>query len=168
MALNMTFNFGEMAKFQKTLRQMGNLPQKVVNKAANAGATVAGDAVKAAAPIGKTGRLSKGFKKTAEKSKVKGRKVYHYAMSDKKNKFFQKPIPANPEHPGKRKSKYPWAYYPASIEYGFLTRSGGNGISYVPGTHFARNAAEKARPRVERAAVRTLVSEMEKVWQKKR
>lgn len=169
MAANVKFDFREMVKFQLALKRVGELPQKVVNKAAGKGATVAGRAVRAAAPKGKTKQLSKGFKRKPERSRTKGKKVYNYAMDPGKNEIFQKPIPANPAHPGKRnpKSKDDHAYYPSSVEYGFLTRSTGGGLSYVPGQHFVRNAAEKARPQVEKTVINTMITELEKEWQKK-
>ena len=167
--MDMSFNFKEIDQFQKALDRVGKLPQKVVSKAASAGADVSGNAVKAAAPIGKTGRLSKGFKKYSERSRTRGKKVYGYGMSDSKSKTkqFQKDIPANPDHPGKRRTNWKHAYYPSSVEYGFLTRSTGNGLKYVQGQHFVRKASEAARPQVESTIIKTAIAELEKEWQKK-
>lgn len=167
MALEVKFDFTDSIRFQANLLRLGKLPQKVVNKAAGKGATVAGKAVRAAAPRGKTKQLSKGFKRKPERTKVKGRKAYYYAMDEAKNDIFQKPIPANPSHPGSRKKNWKHAYYPASIEYGFLTRSKGGGMEYVKGTHFARDAAERVRPQVNRIVIKTLTDELDKEWRKK-
>ena len=162
------FDFSELYKFELTLRKVGDLPQKVVTRAAGRGATVAGKAIRAAAPRGKTKQLSKGFKRSPERSRTKGKKVYHYAMNPAKNDVFQKPIPApGAKHPGDRKANWNHAYYPASVEYGFLTRSKGGGLEYVRGQHFARDAAEEARPAVNRTIISTLTTELEKEWLKK-
>lgn len=161
--MNIKFDFSEMAQLQKTLDRVGELPRKVVNKAAGKGATVAGRAIRAAAPKGRTKQLSKGFKRKPEKSKELGKKVFDYAMDSEKNDIFQKPI----KNPGIAGGKRPHAYYPNSVEYGFLTRSKGSGLSYVPGRHFAKKAAEGARPQVESTVIKTAISELEKEWQKK-
>lgn len=161
----MSFDFGDMVEFQKNLKRVGDLPQKVVSRAAGKGATVAGRAIRAAAPKGKTKQLSKGFKRYRERTKLKGKKVYYYAMDDAKNEIFQKAIPAkSAKHPGERKSKWDHAYYPASVEYGFLTRSKGGGLSYVEGQHFVRDSAESVRLQVERTITQVLTAELDKVW----
>lgn len=161
--MNIKFDFSEMAQLQKTLERVGEMPRKVVNKAAGKGATVAGRAIRAAAPKGRTRQLSKGFKRKPEKSKELGKKVLDYAMDSAKNDIFQKPI----KNPGIAGGKRPHAYYPNSVEYGFLTRSTGNGLRYVQGQHFVRKAAEAARPQVESTIIKTAISELEKEWQKK-
>ncbi len=161
------FDLRDVARFEAALLRAGELPRKVVTKAAGKGATVAGKAISAAAPRGKTKQLSKGFKRRAEKSRLKGKKVYYYAMDSAKNDIFQKPIPApGTEHPGTRRTKWSHAYYPASIEYGFLTRSKGGGLSYVQGTHFVRKAAEQVKPKVNKVIIQTLTAELEKEWTK--
>lgn len=161
--MNVTFDFKEMVQLQAALVRVGELPQKVVNKAAGKGATVAGRAIRSAAPKGKTKQLSKGFKRKPEKSKEPGKKVFSYAMDSGKNDIFQKPIKNSGVAGGKR----PHAYYPNSVEYGFLTRSTGGGLRYVPGQHFVRKAAEDARPQVERTVIKTAITELEKEWKKK-
>lgn len=166
MALECKFDFSDTIRFQAALHRVEKIPQKAVNKAAGKGATIAGKAIRAAAPRGDTNQLRKGFKRKAERTRVKGRKVYYYAMDEGKNDIFQKPIPANPGNPGARKSDWKHAYYPASIEYGFLTRSQGGGITYVKGTHFARDSAEQVRPQVNRTVIRVLTEELNKEWRK--
>lgn len=161
--MDMSFNFKEMEQFQKALDRVGEMPRKVVNKAAGKGATVAGRAIRAAAPKGKTRQLSKGFKRKPERSKPLGKKVFSYAMDSAKNDIFQKPI----KNPGVAGGKRPHAYYPNSVEYGFLTRSTGGGIRYVRGQHFVRKAAESARPQVESTVIKTAIAELEQEWKKK-
>lgn len=160
------FDFREMSRLTAALDRVEKIPQKIVTKAASKGAKIAGDAVKAAAPVGKTGQLRKGFKRYAEKG-YQGKKVYQYAIDENKNDIFQKEIPApETKHPGRRRTNWDHAYYPASIEYGFLTRSTGGGMSYVPGKHFARDAAEAVRPQVQSTIIRYMTQELEKEWQK--
>lgn len=125
--MDMSFDFKEMVQFQKTLDRVGEMPRKVVNKAAGKGATVAGRAIRAAAPRGKTGQLKKGFKRKKERTKVASKAVYDYAMDSAKNDLFQKPIKRPGIYGGKHKY---WGYYPNSVEYGFLTRAKGGGLTY--------------------------------------
>lgn len=159
----MEFDARDLKRFEAALGKMEKLSQRVVNKAAGKGATIMGRAVRAAAPRGKTKQLSKGFKRYSEKSR-RGKKVFGYAMDPAKNEIFQKPI-KNPGEAGG--AKHPYAYYPASVEYGFLTRSKGGGLRYVPGQHFVRDAAEVSKPVAERVIMKTLADEMEKEWKKK-
>ena len=75
--------------------------------------------------------------------------------------MLQKPI----QHPGKYGGKNPKAYYPSSIEYGFLTWSKDGGIRYVPGQHFMRNAAEEAEHQATNVMIDTLDKELNKLCQ---
>ncbi len=157
-------DFTEMWRLQAALNRLGNLPQKVVNRAAGKGATVAGRAIRAAAPVGKTGQLRRGFVRKPERSKTKGKKVYDYSMDPAKNDIFQKPI-KNPGALGGK--KYDHAYYPSSVEYGFLARAKGGGVYHVPGQHFVRKAAESSSAAVQRVIIDTMMTEIEKEWRKK-
>lgn len=122
--MDLNLDFSEMLRLQTSIKRLGDLPKKVVNKAAGKGATVAGRAIRAAAPVGKTGQLKKGFKRKKEKSKVASKAVYDYAMDSAKNDIFQKPI----KNPGVLGGKHKgWGYYPNSVEYGFLARARGGG-----------------------------------------
>ena len=156
-------DFRDSVKLQAAIKRLGELPRKVVNKAAGKGATVAGRASRAAAPKGKTGQLKKGFKRKPEKSRTAGKKVYDYMMDPAKNDIFQKPI----KNPGELGGKNDHAYYPASVEYGFLARAPGGGVQYVPGQHFIRQAAASAEPALKKAIIDTMVTELEKEWAKK-
>lgn len=76
---------------------------------------------------------------------------------------------------GKYGGKKNPAYYPASVEFGFLTSAGG-GLAYKPGkfsvkhvegTHFARNAASAAAPAAAQTMKKVLLEELEKEWAKR-
>lgn len=161
--MNIKFDFSEMAQLQKMLDRVGDVPRKVVNKAAGKGATVVGRAIRKRTPKGRTKQLSKGFVRKPEKSKTLGKKVFDYSMDPAKKDIFQKPI----KNPGVAGGKRPHAYYPNSIEYGFLTRGIGDYLGYVPGDHFVQRAAEISQPQVESTIIKTAIAELEKEWQKK-
>ena len=166
-----TFDFKDILLFEATCKTIGEkTAMKAAKKAAQKGSTVVGTAIRKAAPKGKTGQLRKGFKKKAERSSLKGKFVYDYAMDSAKNEIFQKPI----QHPGVLGGKNKHAYYPSSIEYGFLARAPGGGYKFtagekrpaqkVEGTHFTRNAAEQAAPAATAVIKKVLNEELTKAW----
>lgn len=145
---------------------------KAARKAAQKGSNVVGKAIRSAAPVGETGQLKRGFKKKREKSAKKGKFVYDYAMDSAKNDIFQKPI----KNPGVLGGKNQTAYYPASIEYGFLVKAPGGGYTYkqgekrpsrkVEGQYFTRDAANAAEPAAVETMKRVLNEELDKEWAK--
>lgn len=144
------------------LGSLEDVPKRCVSRAAGKGATVVRRAIRIEAPVD-TGELRRGIVRTGERSRRKGKKVYDIMMDPGKNDIFQKPI----INPGVAGGKSPKGYYPASMEYGFLTRSKGGGLSYVPGYHFMRKATEQSASTAASAMVDTLNKEIDKVWQKK-
>lgn len=161
MAMNMKFNFKEMVQFQKALNRVEKVPQRAVTKAAGKGATVVRKAVRGAVPVD-TGQLKRGIIRKGERSRAKGKKVYDLMFDPAKNDIFQKSI----KQPGVAGGKSPHGYYPASMEYGFLTRSKGGGLSYVPGYHFMRDAAQDATAPARQAIIKAFIAELEKAWSK--
>ena len=145
----------------KALDKMGKSPQKAVTRAASKAITPIKRAVKyGTVPVGETGYLKKAITRRAEKSRAKGKKVYEVTFDKAYNDVLQKPI----KNPGEAGGKNDKAYYPASQEYGFLTRSKGGGISYVPGLHFMKAGAEKASPEATKIMTETLEKELDKLW----
>lgn len=167
-----TFDFKDIRLFEATCKTIGEKTAlKAAKKAAQKGSTVVGTAIRKAAPKGKTGQLKKGFsKKQSERSSLRGKFVFYYAMDSAKNEIFQKPI----QHPGVLGGKNKHAYYPSSIEYGFLARAPGGGYKFtagekrpaqkVEGTHFTRKAAEQAAPAATAVMKKVLNEELTKAW----
>ena len=170
-----TFDYSDVRKFEKSLTRLGEKTTlKAVNKAAQKGSNIVGKAIRAAAPKGETGELRHGFKKKKEHSSVRGKAVYQYAMDPAKNEIFQKPVINVGKYGGKKSP----AYYPSSVEYGFLTSAGGSGgyayqkgqplpAKHVEGSHFTKKAAEKASPAAVATMKRVLNEELDKEWAKK-
>lgn len=159
--MKMVFYWEDMKKFQQTLDKVGKLPQRVVTKAAGKGRTVVRKAIRGQVPVD-TGTLKRGIVSKGERSHTKGKKVYELCFDPALNDVFQRPI----MNPGEAGGKSPKAYYPASMEYGFLTRSKGGGLSYVPGYHFMRKAAQQSEAEAKQIMIRTATSELEKEWMK--
>lgn len=162
MGMNLVIDWSEELRLNGMLQRIEKVPQKVVNKSAGKGATAVRKAIRPKIPV-RTGALKKGIKRDGERSRYKGKKVYDLMFDPAMNDIFQKPI----KNPGEFGGQRDHAYYPASMEYGFLTRSKGGGLSYVPGYHFMREGTEESSSEARRAIVHTMTTELEKEWMKK-
>lgn len=129
----------------KVLKDLENLPQKCVNKSAKAGAEIAKNSAIDKAPF-KSGTLRKGITIKAERTKLKGKKVYQVTL--KNNPLFVKE-----SLDGKQ------AFYPSSMEYGFITKGG----KKIPGKHFLRDSLENNKTTIENIMVEVLSSEIDKL-----
>jgi len=147
MAKRVKFEIEGMEELEKTIRKLGKLPQKCVTKAAKKGAQIALKAAKQKAPF-LTGALEEGIILKGEKTRRKGKKVYQVTMNPAMNDVFVKTT-----KDGKR------YYYPASMEYGFMTRDGG----YVPGYHYLRDSLVDNKERIEKTVVDVLAKEIDKL-----
>ena len=158
---DVAFDLKGIEKMVKALNKVNKSPQKAVTRAASKAATLVKRAVRqGTVPVGKTGNLKRAITRKAEKTRARGKKVYEITFDKKYNDVLQKPI----KNPGAAGGKNPKAYYPASQEYGFLTRSKGGGIEYVPGLHFMRQGAENAEAQAKQVMIETLEKELDKLW----
>ena len=141
------FKIEGMKELERTIRELGKLPQKCVTPAAKKGARIALKAARANAPW-ETGELSNGIVLKGERARKKGKKVYQVTLDPAKNDIFVKTT-----KDGKR------YYYPASMEYGFITRDGG----YVPGFHYLRDSLVDNKAAIERTVVNELAKQIDKL-----
>ena len=155
----------DLLEARRTFDAMGQLPARIVTAAAGRGATVVKRAVKNSAEIPElTGTMRKAVRRLrAERSKVKGKKVYPVGFDPAMNSVLQKPI----QNPGEAGGQNDQAYYPASMEHGFLTRSKGGGISYFPGFHFMAAAGESVRGEANAAMAKKFNEAIQKEWRKR-
>lgn len=157
------FDTTGIVKMVKMLDKVGKSPQKAATKAASKGITLVKRAIKqGTVPVGETGNLKRAIIRKAEKSRARGKKVFEVTFDRAYNDVLQRPI----KNPGEAGGKNDKAYYPASQEYGFLTRSKGGGISYVPGLHFMRQGAEQSEAQATQIMIDTMGEELDKLWQK--
>lgn len=143
-----TFKIEGMEEAIKMIKDVGELPQKCVTKAAKKGIQIAKKDAKGGGWVDETGYLRKSIKEKAEKSKIKGKKVYDLWPDPSMNDVFVKI-----SKKGKR------AYYPASVEYGFRTKNGG----YAPGFKFLYNALTNNKNQIEGIIIETLSDEIDKL-----
>lgn len=123
---NVNFDLEGIVVFCRALDAIGKSPQPAANKASSKAAAIVKRSIKARAPK-KVGTLKRSIVTRAEKSKLKGKKVRQITFSKESSAVLQKPI----KRPGLYGGKHAyWGYYPASQEYGFLTRAKDGGIEY--------------------------------------
>ncbi len=167
----LTFDTRDIKKMIKMLNRAGLSPQKAVNRGTSKSAQVLKRATKAEAPVRaakadapvRPGTLKRNIVIKAERSQLKGKKVRQVTMKGgaEANAQLQKPI----QHPGILGGKSKTAYYPASMEYGFLARAPGGGTQYIPGRYFMRSAADSVSEQVKSTTTETVMQELEKIWQ---
>ena len=135
------FKIEGMRELQKSLKKLGNVPQKHVTSSARKGMNVVLRDAKQNAPRD-SGALKKGSILQGERSTTKGKKVYKVVFDPKMNDTFQK----------KNAEGDVTGYYPISQEYGFFARNG----RYIPGFKFVHNALENNAGKMAKTIVETM------------
>lgn len=139
-------NIVGMKELERAFRELGKVPQAASTSAARAGGRVSQRAAKSYAPE-ETGDLKRGIIMKRERRTTPGKAVYDVMMSPHLNDIFVKE-----SKEGKR------SYYPASQEYGFLTRNGG----YVPGFRYFRKSVDNHEDEIDKAILDTAKKYVEK------
>jgi hypothetical protein len=156
------------AELKRAIKRLGALPQKCVTPAAKKGATIWLRAIRALAPVGETGELSKGIILKGERRTKKGKKVYDVMMDPAKSDIFAKLHTAG-ENASAVRNKLAKvgdrvrAYYPASMEFGFFARNG----RYIPGYHFMKRGAEENATAARNKTIAEAAKNVDKEWAKK-
>ena len=158
-----SFDTTGVEKMIKALNKIEVSPQKAVNKGTSKANLLVKRTIKRQVPV-RTGTLKKNIvTKTERNHGIQGRKVREVTFKGgaEANAALQKPI----KEPGKLGGKNPKAYYPASMEYGFLARAPGGGIQYIEGRHFMRGAAESVSAEAKQLMIKVMEEELDKLWQ---
>ncbi|MGF7059286.1 HK97 gp10 family phage protein [Brassicibacter mesophilus] len=137
------FKIEGMKELQKSMKKLGQVPQKHVTSSSRKGMNISLKDSKANAPYD-TGQLKKGIVLKGEKARVKGKKVYRVVFDRAMNDVFQK----------KSAEGKVTGYYPVSQEYGFFAKNG----RYIPGYRFISDSLTDNVSKIEK----TIVSEMKK------
>lgn len=147
-----TFEIKGMAEVQAQFERIGKMPKKYLTKAAREGIADPLKDAKASVPVGKgtktSGNLKKSIKKKMETPNKRNKGVYRITYDASMTKGFLKPTT------GTYGGVTPFAYYPASVEYGFPTRGG----KRVPGQYNIKKAIE----RHEKASTQKIVDSLSK------
>lgn len=149
----MKFKVDGMDSLIKSLKRLGEVPQKHVTASVRKAMGSPLKQAKADAPED-TGALKKGIVLKGEKSKTKGKKIYRIVFDDSMNDIFQKARMVTKKN-GTQTERVT-GYYPVSQEYGWFTRSG----SYIPGLRFARGAMESKAGLVSRTIISTMAAKI--------
>jgi hypothetical protein len=112
--------------------RIGKIPKKYLTRAAKAGMRGPLADARANAPVGETGVLKKSIKQKMETPNKRNKSVYRLAYSTKYTDHFRKPTT------GIYGGRTPFAYYPASVEYGYKAKNG-----RVQGKYFMNWAIQK-------------------------
>lgn len=140
------FKIEGMKELEKMMKQLSKVPQTVVTSAARAGGAIALKAAKANAPVDE-GELRAGIILKKERRTKLGKAVYDVMMDPAKNDIFVKTTANGTRY-----------YYPASMEYGFITVDG----SYVPGYRFLRRAITDNVVAIERKVIEVAGKKIDK------
>lgn len=142
------FKIEGMKELQKSIKKLGQVPQKCVTPAARKGMNISLRDAKKNAPVD-TGELKQGMKLIGEKAKTKGKKVYRVVFDSAKNDIFQK----------KNKEGKVTGYYPISQEFGFFASNG----RYIPGYHFVEKSLSSNSGDIEKKIVEEMTKQINKV-----
>lgn len=161
---NVTWDGRDLKELEKSVKALGDVPQKCVTSAAGKAATLTKRAIKAGDVPVRTGAMKRGIVRTKkERSRVKGKAVYRidFKGGEEANSVFQKTV-KDPGAAGSTQTGNGHAYYPYSMEFGYIARDG----HFVPGHHFMRDGAEESRQAAEAKMVKTLTENLDKEWMK--
>jgi len=122
-----------LPELQAQFNKLGKMPKKYLTKAGREGIADSERAVVAMAPKGKTGNLKKSIKKKMETPNKRNKGVYRLRYDPKFTDAFRKPTT------GVYGGKTPEAYYPASVEYGYLGEAGHVAVKTM---HWANKALQ--------------------------
>jgi hypothetical protein len=151
-----------MKELERSIKQLGKVPQKCVTKAARSGASIALKSARANAPVD-TGALKSGVIMKAERRVKVGKKVYDVMMDPAKNDLYVSNHKAGKFHSSVRRKKAQVgdtvrSYYPASMEYGFFTVNG----RFIPGDHYLKRSLTENGRTIEERMVDVLSKEIDK------
>lgn len=153
------------------LDTMEKIPQKCVNTSARKGAMIIQKAVKpklstflhsASNEHGNRskGNLKRGIVRKKEKAKRNQSKgVYDVVFDPSMTDVFRKDV----KNKGKFGGKNPTAYYPASLEYGWKTGTGGSSGGHVEGYRFLKDTANEKEHEVLTEMTKVLAEEIDKI-----
>lgn len=180
------FDLAGCEKMVKALDEMGVDVQPAINRAAIKAIAPVKAAITDAAPESEGGgTLKAAIYRKREKTKFSGKRVYEVTFNRSYNSVLQKPI----KKPGMYGGKSDKGYYPASMEYGFLTAKTGGGIQFrsytrgrgrkrekyivvgvesrkVEGKHFMKKGAEQTEAQAKQIMIQTTGKELDKLWRK--
>lgn len=156
----LTIDWGEesLKELQTALEQLARADKQTAYRAVLPTAEGLLRRVKNAAPVD-TGNLRRGLVLVAEHNRPQGKQAMQVVPTSRMNSVFQRQV-IRPGRSASGKKRRTTAYYPASQEYGFATRSGG----YVPGRHYMADSMRTGSAAMEKQIIHSLNTELDKIW----
>lgn len=142
-----------MSELQGLFDRLEKVPQRIATRSARKGGVIALRAARSNAPVDE-GHLKKGLVLRKERTKIKGRAVYQVTFDRNMNDHFV----SNSKHTKDKKGRAKRGYYPASQEYGFMTKDG----KYIPGYRYMRRAADDNKETIEKEILNQTGKEIDK------
>lgn len=160
MAGNLTFDWDKAAaaEIDAALRELKEGTQRVAAQAALAPARAEQEAAKAAAPV-KTSTLRDSLVLHMERNRPNGKQVLDVMPTAKANSLLQKKVKNPGIMPGGKKRR-DTAYYPASMEYGFMTVNG----KHVPGRHYLGGSMAAGSEGYREAILEEIEKNVDEAW----
>jgi hypothetical protein len=144
-----------LEQLQRDLSEIGKLRKPVLNRASKlASLPIQADAKLFGANYYETGMMDKGIKFKMETPNKRNKSVYRLNWDSKYSDFYKKPI----KEPGYFGGKNPSAYYPQSVEWGFLSAKG-----KIAGKYFVRKAMDRNEAKSLQTIIDVLSEEIEKI-----
>jgi hypothetical protein len=132
-----------LKELEAQFARIGKMPKKHLTRAARKGMDPTLKDARASAPVGKktttSGTLKKSIKKKMETPNKRNKGVYRLAYDPKFTDIFRKPTT------GVYGGVTPEAYYPNSVEYGYLAKHGRVAGKYNMAKAVARNTAKSGK-----------------------
>lgn len=130
------FKVEGIAELEQQFARIGKMPKKYLNRAGKLGIADTLRDAKSSAPVGKNtktrGTLKKSITIKMETPNKRNKGIYRLRYNPKFTPIFRKPTT------GKYGGWTPYAYYPASVEYGFPTK-----VGRVPGQYNMMKAIDR-------------------------
>lgn len=153
--IKITTEGATFAEIEAAVHNLGCLPTRIVGAASKKVAQKVRRGAKGIAPK-RTGELRSGIvvSKKRERTRKRGHVVWDVWMDNTANDVFQKTSPG---------TRAGYAYYPASMEYGFRQRDG----KHYDGFFYLKSAADAFEGEHEALTLGEIKVKLDQLWEKK-
>lgn len=156
--LTFTWSADALAEIDAAMDRIKYGTQRVAAEAALAPAQAELEAAKTAAPV-KTGTLRESLVLHMERNRADGKQVFDVMPTAKANSLLQKKVKNPGIMPGGKKRR-DTAYYPASMEYGFMTVNG----KHVPGHHYLAGSLAAGSDSYRESMLEAIEKNIDEAW----
>lgn len=156
--LTFTWSADALAEIDAAMDRIKYGTQRVATEAAIAPAQAELEAAKEATPV-KTGTLRESLVLHMEQNRADGKQVFDVMPTAKANSLLQRKVKNPGIMPGGKKRR-DTAYYPASMEYGFMTVNG----KHVPGHHYLAGSMATGSDSYRESMLEAIEKNIDEAW----